>query len=376
MAAFFSLPPADKELFIWVFIPYRITEEGLVSKEYDTPGTYQELIDVFSELKLQWKWQPVTLENMYDVVQEVAASSQDYTPVVLNFCSGEEDPKEPGTNVIRLLEEKNIIFTGADSIVDSFCSSKLRMKQAFVEAGVSTSPYAIVDTDESIQGVCDRLGTPLIVKPAMSMGSRGLSLQSVVYSDEQILQQVQWLVQGKHEIAFPRESIFVERFISGREFTVFLVGSSHHSEDVKIYPPVERVFHSSLSKTEQFLAHEWYWTKYEEGSPFSPKQPFCHYQLVVSELKNKLCELSEQAYRAVGGNGYARVDIRMEEDSQKLFVLEVNPNPGISSIPLSTFDDNDLGATSVGTILHLAGIPFTQLMSEIIVKAFAKSLYV
>lgn len=367
-----TLPVAYEKLFIWVFIPYRITEEGLVSKEFDTPAGRQELIDVFAELGIQWQWQPVTLENMHDVVEEVATSKEICIPIVLNYCSGDEDPQEPGTNVIKLLEEKNLIFTGTDSTVDYFCSSKLRMKQAFVEAGVSTSPYAIVDTDESIQGVCDRLGTPLIVKPAMSMGSRGLSLNSVVYSDDQIQQQIQWLVSGTHDIAFPRESIFVERFISGREFTVFLIGSTDRPENIKVYPPVERVFHSGLSKTEQFLAHEWYWTKYEEGSLFSPEQPFCHYQLVTAELKNKLCKLSEQAYRAVGGNGYARVDIRMEEDSQELFVLEVNPNPGVSSMPLSTFDDNDLGATSVGTILHLAGIPFAELMSEILVEAFSK----
>jgi D-alanine-D-alanine ligase len=135
---------------------------------------------------------------------------------------------------------------------------------------------------------------------------------------------------------------------------------------------VERVFHSSLPETERFLAYDWYWTKYEEGSPFSPENPFCRYQLVAPDLHDKLCELSKRAYCAIGGNGYARVDIRMDNASQELFVLEVNPNPGISSKPLSTFDDNDQGATSVGTILHLADIPFAQLMSEIIAEAFAR----
>lgn len=78
----------------------------------------------------------------------------------------------------------------------------------------------------------------------------------------------------------------------------------------------------------------------------------------------------KRAYCAIGGNGYARVDIRMDKYSQELFVLEVNAKCAISSIPLTDF--SNLNQTSLGTILHLAGIPFAQLMSEIIAEAFAR----
>lgn len=63
---------------------------------------------------------------------------------------------------------------------------------------------------------------------------------------------------------------------------------------------------------------------------------------------------------SVGGNGYGRVDVRMDKDSQELFVLEVNAKCGISS------DDQ----TSVGNILRFSGTPFAQLMSEMLVEAF------
>lgn len=80
--------------------------------------------------------------------------------------------------------------------------------------------------------------------------------------------------------------------------------------------------------------------------------------------------LGKRAYCAVGGNGYGRVAIRMEEASGELFVLEVNPHCGLSSKPL--FDISDPATTRVGTILHLSGTPLAQLMSEIIAEAFAK----
>jgi D-alanine-D-alanine ligase len=362
----FTVP--SNQLFVWVFIPYRITEQGLVSEEYDTPSARQELADVFAELGLKWKWQPITFENMHAVVEEVAASSKEYIPVVLNYCAGDEDPNFPGTCVIKLLEAKGILFTGADSTFDYLGSSKLRMKRAFAEADVATAPYEVIADPSHVQGVCDRLGTPLLVKPALGYGSIGISLESVVESDEQVSKQVQRLLQGVHEMQFPPDSIFVERFISGREFTVFLLGDSQQPGSLKIYPPIELVFHSSLSETEQFRSYDNFWGEHLEESLSSSSEPFYHCQSVASDLSEKLCDLSRRAYCAVGGNGYARVDIRMDKDSQELFVLEVNANCAISSMPLTDF--SDLNQTSLGTILHLAGIPFAQLMSEIIAKAF------
>lgn len=356
------LPVLSSKLFVWVFIPYRVTEQGMISDFYDTPEFRQQLADVFAELGLKWKWQPITFENMDAVVEEVAASSGDYIPLVLNYCDGTEIDGYPGVSIVKLLEPKDIIFTGADTKFFNLCDNKILIKRAFVEGSVATAAYEVISDINCIQGVCDRLGTPLIVKPAISLESRGISLQSVVDSDEQVRLQVQRLLQGQHEMQFTLSHIFVERFINGREFTVFVVGSSHQPDRLKIYPPMERVFNSSVPDTERFLSYG-YWERDE-------KESFLSFQLVGSGLQERLCELSKRAYCAVGGNGYGRVDLRMDSVSQELFVLEVNPNCGISSQSLSNLCDPT--GTSVGTILHLSGTPFAQLMSEIIAEAFAR----
>ncbi|MFB2880564.1 hypothetical protein [Floridanema aerugineum] len=361
--------PSSK-LFVWAFIPYRIQGQEL-SSEYDNPGYRQGLIDVFAELGLNWKWQPITLKNMQAVVEEVAASSNKYISVVLNYCDGNDEiDGYPGTSVMKLLEQKGIIFTGADSNFFHLTTSKIWMKRAFMEASVATAPYEVISDPSRVQGVCDRLGTPLLVKPALAYGSIGILLESVVESDEQVSKQVQRLLQGLHEMQFPPDSIFVERFISGREFTVFLLGDSQQPKSLKIYPPIELVFQSSLPETQQFRSYDNFWSEHLEESASSSSEPFYHCQPIASDLSERLCNLSKRAYCAIGGNGYARVDIRMDKDSQELFVLEVNANCAISSIPLTDF--SDLNQTSLGTILHLAGIPFAQLMSEIITEAFAR----
>jgi D-alanine-D-alanine ligase len=357
-------PSSRDQLFVWVFIPHYITENGLVNGlDSLDQSLYQELVDVFAELKIQWKWQPVTTENLEEVVEEIITSPAQYIPVVLNYCVGDEFPNLPGSAVYELLEKKGIPSTGADLTSICLSSSKLRMKQSFIVADVSTAPYETISNLSEIEGICNRLGTPLIVKPAIACGSRGISIHSVVHNDEQVAIQIQQLLKGKHGLQFSLENIFVESFINGPEFTVFLIGSAKQPEKIQIYPPIERVFHSALPELERFLSHDRYFEKYQEETALSSEEAFTSCQAVDADLANKLCDLAKSAYCSMNTSGFGRVDIRMDKVSSKLFVLEVNPNCHISSSQSS----------SMGKILHISGIPFSQLVSEIIYEALLRN---
>jgi D-alanine-D-alanine ligase len=349
-----------KQLLVWVFIPYRMTKEGLVGGQfYSHPSTHQDLESAFNELGISWKWQPITLENAHAVVKEVATSRNHNIPVVLNYCNGfDEIDGLPGLSIIKLLEEEEIPFTGADSSFEYQCISKIRMKKTLLEAGVSTAPYEVIADLQSIQGICSRLNTPLIVKPSVSYASYGISSNSVVDNDEQVTIQVQHLLQGYQSLQVPSDGIFVEQFINGSEFTVFVLGSYQNPKHIKVYPPVERAFQADICDSKRLVSEE-YWTK----------KPNYSYRLVDSPLFDRLCQLGQQAYCAVHGNGYGRVDIRMNRVSGELFVLEVNPNCAISSQPLSKLSKDNECATSLGGILSLANISFTQLISEILTEA-------
>lgn len=356
-----ELPVSKDKLFVWVFIAYQVEAEELIS-DYDYSTIRKELTKVFAELEIKWKWQPITLENMHAIIEEVAASRNEYLPVVLNYCDGNEIDGNPGISVIKLLEAKGIIFTGADSNFFEISSSKILMKRAFLQCSVSTAPYEVISNLNDIEGICERLNTPLFIKPSDYYGGAGLSNKSVVHSDEEVYKHLQDLLQGQ-ECKFTLGNIFVERFIDGREFTILIVGSAKNHKELKIYPPLELIFHSSLSKFEKVKSHQIHLENSLEG--------FLTGQLVISPLSDQIYDLAKRAYCAVEGNGYGRVDIRMDNASQELFVLEVNANCGISSQPISPFLED--GQTSVGTILHQAGIPFAQLISEIIAEAFARN---
>lgn len=80
-------------------------------------------------------------------------------------------------------------------------------------------------------------------------------------------------------------------------------------------------------------------------------------------LAEQIQALSWAAYAAVGGQGYGRVDLRMDDATGALHVLEVNAQCGLS-------EDEDY--TSIGAILRLAGCPFADLVREIVADGIAR----
>jgi D-alanine-D-alanine ligase len=48
-----------------------------------------------------------------------------------------------------------------------------------------------------------------------------------------------------------------------------------------------------------------------------------------TDTADRIQHIARRAYRALDLNGYARIDLRMDEDG-RLFVLEANPNPNLA----------------------------------------------
>ena len=65
----------------------------------------------------------------------------------------------------------------------------------------------------------------------------------------------------------------------------------------------------------------------------------------------------------MGGDGYGRVDLRMDKETKKLFVLEVNAQCGLA-------EDED--HSSIGAILRFEKRPFSDIVKEIIKYALQK----
>lgn len=357
--------PLDR-LKIWVLAPYLITQDANIDYYYDFSQSIEEYTKIFEELGIDWQWQPVTMGDYAEIIEEIADeknTGQNF-PLVLNLCDGDEINGTPGVSVVRLLETKGLVYTGANEYFYRITTSKIPMKQAFDKAKVSTPKWeAILSKHQNTEGLLQVLGTPVIVKPAVSGGSMGVGIKNVVSTKEELQQQVEQMFDGYRGWNLAADGIIAEEFICGPEFTTLIVGSALFPEQCIVYEPVERVFHPSLPEKEKFLSFDRLWEIYEEETPMPEDGNFYEYQSPDPSLHAALKQLSLDAYLAVGGTGYTRIDIRMDSVTGQLYVLEVNAQCGLSE------DEN---YTSIGAILRVSGKSFAQLIVEIINDAFRR----
>jgi D-alanine-D-alanine ligase len=355
--------PIEK-LKVWVLYPQLQTDDPNLQYYYDFSQSLREYTTAFEKLNADWTWQPVTTDNYKEVIASIKKKSGRKIPLVLNLCDGDEVNGTPGVSVIHELEKHRLIYTGSDDHYYTITTSKIPMKKAFDKAGVPSAGWEIIDgSGESIKGICKKLGAPLIIKPAVSGGSMGVSVKNVVYTDKELAARVDEIKKGYRGWNLLADGLIVEQFITGPEYTSFIVGSSTDPGSCYVYPPVERIFHESLPEEEKFLSFDRLWEIYEDEKPMPGNENFYDYHRPPAALIPALEKLSLDAYLAVGGTGYGRLDIRMDKNTGKLYVLEVNAQCGLS-------EDED--HTSIGAILRYADKTFPGLIRKIINDAFAR----
>ena len=348
----------DAPYLVWVLVPVVETTDADIAWYSDFTQSRAEYERAFAALGFAWRWQPITLANHRDVVQAIARDSVGHEPIVLNLCDGDEVNGSPGLSVIRCLREHGLRFTGADERFYDVTTSKIVMKEAFDRAGVPTSPWAVIPRDGTgANEVMKRLGVPLILKPAVSAGSLGITTKSVVQSPQALRAALKRLSKGYHGWDVAGGGVFVERFVAGPEYTTFIVGSYDDAARATIYPPVERVFNEALPPNERFLSFDRLWGLYETETPLEGDADLWNYRKMPKVLAKRVMEISWAAYEAVGGRGYGRVDLRQDSETGEIQVLEVNAQCGISE---------DESYTSIGAILRFARMSFASAVGEII----------
>ncbi len=361
-----SLPLPANQLFVWVLAPYLESSDDNINYYYDFSQSIDEYTRTFESLGVAWKWQPVTMNDYASVINNIIKEneSDSRTHIVFNICDGDEVNGTPGISVVRLLEASGLIYTGSDEYFYEITTSKIPMKNAFDQAGVPTPDWeAIHSRTQNLKGITEKLGVPLIVKPSVSGGSMGVGIRNVVSSESEMNEQVQQMFDGYRGWQLTSDGIIAESFINGPEYTVLIVGSYDEPETARVYEPVERIFHPSLPDKEKFLSFDRLWEIYEEETEMPEQGNFYEYQVPDAALVEQIKKISWDAYVATKGTGYTRADVRMDKDSKKMYVLEVNAQCGLSE------DEN---YTSIGAILRLSDNSFSDLVVAIIHDAYQR----
>lgn len=235
---------------------------------------------------------------------------------------------EDGT-VQGVLEFLDLPYTGSGVMASALTMDKLRTKLLWQGANLPVSPYIALNKQQlaqvDIAVITHHLGLPLIVKPSNEGSSVGMSK---VNSAEQLLPALDEAF--KHDT-----SVLVEKWLSGPEFTVAILGNEV-LPSIRIQPA--GVFYDYQAK---YLSDE---TEY-----------FCPSGL-SDEKEAEIRALALEAYRAVGCQGWGRVDVMMDSDD-RFYLLEVNTAPGMTTHSL------------VPMAARQSGLSFSQLVVKILALA-------
>ncbi|MEI2749180.1 MAG: hypothetical protein V9E88_10530 [Ferruginibacter sp.] len=103
------LNPSALPVKIWVLAPHIESQDDNIDYYYDFSQSIAEYTKVFNELQLNWLWQPVTMQNYKNIIDQIETEREQNQvfPIVLNLCDGDEINGTPGISVVKLLEEKD-----------------------------------------------------------------------------------------------------------------------------------------------------------------------------------------------------------------------------------------------------------------------------
>lgn len=254
--------------------------------------------------------------NLLDNIQELCSklASKEYD-VVFNLVEsvGGESVKE--MYVAGIYELFDIPYTGCSSVTLGLCLNKHRAKLFMKGAGFNVPNWRLYETPSKI--VFDTNPQfPLIVKPSKEDASVGISEQSVVFNEQELKEQVDFLFTTL------KQPILVEEYIEGREINSAILGDKE-----KIALPLSEISFDTLpSELPKIVTYEGKWVK--ESLYYQNTIPVCPAPL-DEKLSAKLKKLSLEVSNIFGCRDYCRVDLRLTKDNQP-YILEVNPNPDIS----------------------------------------------
>jgi D-alanine-D-alanine ligase len=267
----------------------------------------------------------------HHLVRTLRAERPDAAFIALHGKGGED-----GT-VQELLEILEIPYTGPGVLACERAMDKVVAKAHFTAVGISTPPaYAFrqdafreLGAGEAIPDIRERLGLPLIVKPASQGSALGISVVREAGD-----------IAGALMNAFSYdERVLMERFVAGRELAVSVIGTA----DAWALPVVE-----AIPRDRDFYDFE---ARYTPGLT-----DFEAPARLPDAVAQDAAALALACYRALGCRGMSRVDMILDAED-RLWVLEINAIPGMTDTSL------------LPKAAEAAGLGFDEVVERILAEA-------
>ncbi|MGB0671358.1 MAG: D-alanine--D-alanine ligase [Rhodospirillales bacterium] len=207
-----------------------------------------------------------------------------------------------------LLNMLNIPYTHSGLLASSLAMDKPQAKRLFEQAGLAVAPHVIATKAQIISGK-DVMARPYVIKPGNEGSSVGVHI--VREGDN---------FQPFADSHWPfGETVMVEKFVPGREFTVAVMGGKDGAKD-----GCRALCVTEIETNRGFYDYE---AKYAAGGSTHTLPA-----KIPDQLAEKIMADAVAAHRALGCRGVSRADFRFDGDT--VYILEVNTQPGMTPTSL------------------------------------------
>ena len=261
--------------------------------------------------------------------------------LAFNVCERFNGNSYMEPHVAAMLELLGIPYTGSGPLALSLCMNKPRVKDILLQNSIPTPKFQIFYSKN--KKLNPDLKFPLIVKPVAMDNSIGITEESIVYDERVLAKKVASINRVYNQPAM------VEEFICGREFAVAVLGNNGNA---KALPISEFIFPDDKS----ILSYNAKWDFKSDEYIYTPE--ICPAQ-IPKYLEQRMKKIALDVHRILEVRDYSRIDLRLGEDGTP-YVLEMNPNPGISA-------DNTIPKAAKSL-----GITYDEMINEILCRGLER----
>lgn len=315
----------------------------LYNLKYETQESDDDPPDLHAELD-----SASTIEAIREALQQAGyeVSCLEGTPAALfplmhgsfdlafNICEGYRG-RNREAQIPALLEMIGLPYTGSDVLTLAISLDKPTTKKVLLHEGIPTPRFQVFY--DPAYPLDQTLAFPLIVKPAHEGSSMGISANSRVSDEAALRRQVDFVCRSYKQPAI------VEEFITGREFTVGMIGNG---PEVFTLPIMEIDFSKVPSAANNMYT-------YQFKKEWTARENFLCPAPLEEEVAAVMRDFASRAFTALGCRDFARVDFRLSEEGYP-YVIEVNPLPGLAP-----------GYSDFPVSAEAAGIPYPELIARL-----------
>jgi D-alanine-D-alanine ligase len=245
-------------------------------------------------------------------------------------------------HVAAMLELLGIPYTGSGPLALALCMNKIRVKEILAHNGIPTPKWQVFTSRN--KKLDPDLKFPLIVKPSCMDNSIGIMNDSVVHNEKELRSKVGYInnVYGQPAL--------VEEFIDGRELAAGVLGNGSNATAL---PVSEYVFTGYPDDKNKILCYDSKWS--EDSAMYMSSKEQCPVE-IPKYIEARIRKIALEVYKLLEVRDYGRIDVRLSKDGIP-YVLEMNPNPGISA-------DNTLPKAA-----QAVGWTYAEMINEILIQA-------